>query len=334
MIDLSVTDRSKGLYYNVFIDLANAFQINSGTDRISLVDLNKILDMRERYYNKLFTAKENLILGNYVTACNSVELLSIFDKITKVEFKTICKEMMYKYANLKNIPLDDLEFENYFKYIMDNKRANALRGSKHTSYLDPKETWKNKALTLLHKERVEIFKKNNLKELKRTEELIAANPKANMKIYYDLRNAYIYNFESELHYSKFLEYVRTVLNSYKTLENCYGKAKAERLLKKYGFEEKIINKDASSTADIRKNIIAVLRSQVTQEELNKIIKDVRNSKVKYNSELFKLLTEIVHLHDFYDRSFKLFKHYYKLDVIICLIVLFSAVENGSIVYEI
>ena len=77
-----------------------------------------------------------------------------------------------------------------------------------------------------------------------------------------------------------------------------------------------------------------MRSQITQEELNKITNDVRNHKVECDLKLFKLLTDIVHLHDFYDRSFKLFKQYYKLDIIICLIVLFSATENGSTIYEI
>lgn len=334
MIDASLHDNYLGIHYNLMIDLAGIFQINSVDDKISLLQLDTVLEMKNRRYNKLFSAKENIIIQDYIACCNTVEVIDIFDKVGKIDFGTLCREMVSKYCVIKRINLSAIEIEKIVKYIYDNRNSNSLTNNKYSSYLDPKGTWKKKSLERLHNERVAKFKKGNLKKLEKTEALVFINPKADRIVYTQLRDSYLENFESEVHYQRFMEYVRVVLNSYSVLLKVYNKQKVSRLLTKYGFEDKMVCSDAKDVTDIKKNILLVLRNNISQEELNKIIERIRKNELNFDSAIFKIITQIVHLQDFYERSFKLFKKYYKIDVIVCLVVLYSVIDGGKSAYDI
>lgn len=327
------------LRYNLIQDICNSFHITNIDTQINLGRLYKLLDMNNRYYDRLFTTKENMYLKSFILTNVGTTRISLIDKVTTMSFNQICRDLISRYCISKNIIITETEIVMQLNTIISNLDKPALIGSKYTSYIDPLETNKNKILQDLHLIRVNTTEKQIQSYFRYIEKDLYFYRGFNMDIYSNLKENYLNSHGSELAKYKLKQYVNCVMKSFEELSSIYTEDTTKSLLKQFGLSFKLNLKSPSNSTDIQKEIKKLLKVHIGQDELNKITKKFKMrcdtlGRLDYNVRIYKQLIKSLNYYDFYERSCKIFREYYKIDVIECLIVIYSIIDKGETTYEI
>lgn len=339
MIDLAILNNDINIKYNLIQDICNSFHITDMACKINLGRLYKILDMRNRYYDTLFTSRENMYLKSYVLEFTGINKITIIDKVTNVEFRKIGLDLIINYLQNKEKQIDEKEILNYLKSCINDLGKPALIGSKYTSYIDPLGTTKNKILVDLHLNRVSDMEKEMNHYLKHIEKDLFSYRGFNSEVYERLKKNFLESNGSDLARYNLKQYINCVMKSVDELNYMYGEEITNKLLNRYNLIFKKNVKSPSNIREIRQEIKNILNKHTVQNELNKITQEFKNrcdalGRLDYNVKIYKELMNSLHHYDFFERTCRIFREYYKVDVIECLIVIYSVINRGENIYEI